>query len=229
LERWLSLKPVEARKPGRRELIRKFYRRQGRTAVLATFVLAWTLIVPLFFIIATQTQGLGSFMLLVLNLANIYLMYFYARQQAGVVNPLPGSPAYQLQVARRTLDAFAPLPRMAFRSDGKMLAVAAAGKPIQLWTDDISARPLALPGHSKKVTALAFSPDGIRLASGAWDKTVRLWDVTDAKVPARVISAPSTVQTLTFRPDGKLLAGACVDGVIRVWDTTDGQQVNSIL
>ncbi len=228
LERWLSLETVQARNPTRGERIRRFYKRHGRAAILGTLLIAWTLLVPLFFLITAHTRGAGSFLLLVLNLANVYLAYYYVRFAGGNAVPLPGSPAYRLALARRALDAFAPLPRMAFSPDGQRLAVAAGGQPIKVWSREVRADPLVLGSHAKKVTALAFSPDGGRLASGAWDRTVKLWTVSETKVSETVIRSPSTVQSLVFRPDGKLVAGACVDGIVRVWDAADGRQVNSL-
>jgi hypothetical protein len=227
LESWLSLKPVEARKSTGKELIKKFYKRHGRVVIIGSLLTAWSVFVPLYFLLVARTEGAGTFLITVLNFLNVFMLSHYVRNTIGRAVPLEGPEAYRLNLTRRALDAFAPLPRMAFSADGQMLAVAAERRPIKVWTRDSAAEPLELYGHAKKVTALAFSPDGRRLASGSWDRTVRLWGIAGGGDPQTVIHSASTVQSLAFRPDGKLLAGACMDGLVRVWDAADGREVNT--
>jgi WD40 repeat protein len=85
---------------------------------------------------------------------------------------------------RRTLPVDFGGQAAAFSPDGRLLALAQMGQPIQVW-DVIAGKVVGrLAGHPSEVFALAFSPDGRTLASGGFDNTILLWDVGSLPRPA---------------------------------------------
>jgi WD40 repeat protein len=124
-------------------------------------------------------------------------------------------------VASRTpigrLRARGPVLGLAFRPDGRTLAVADfAG--IRLW-DAHTRRPIGvLSGHRGRVFEVAFSPDGKVLASSGEDRTVRLWDPVKREPLGQLTGHTSLVTSVAFSPGGHLLASASFDGKARLWN-----------
>src|SRR5262249_44633013 len=67
--------------------------------------------------------------------------------------------------------------RVAWRSDGSLLAVPADDNNIYVWAPSHPDSPQAvLKGHRNKVTRATFSSGGEVLMSSCWSGTVRVWD-----------------------------------------------------
>jgi WD40 repeat protein len=116
--------------------------------------------------------------------------------------------------------------RMAFRGDGRVLAVPTDDGTVQLWAVDPPDAPRLLSSarHREPVNSVAFSPDGTTLASGSNDRTIRLWDVSDTE-NIHSIGTPLTghsgaVASVAFNSDGRTLASGGGDHQLRLWDVT---------
>ena len=124
----------------------------------------------------------------------------------------------------------APVYRIAFSSNGQLLATGLGDGSIYLWriTDET---PLeAFIAHTYTVTGLAFGPDNRYLVSASPGETqVRFWEappsgatssllyVAQIKRPLRVLDHPTLVYDVAFNPDGTLLAVGLEDGTLWIW------------
>jgi len=121
---------------------------------------------------------------------------------------------------------------IAFRPDGKVLAIASGGSSaLRLW-DPATGRPIGEPleGDEEVVFSVAFSPDGRVLASGGRDKTIRLFDAETGQPlgePLRGHEYP--VSSVAFSPDGRVLASGSNDNTIRLWDAATGRALGKSL
>lgn len=118
-----------------------------------------------------------------------------------------------------------PATALAYRADGKLLAVGTRGEVLLI--DPATGEAVGeLPGQTGRVTALTFSKDGtLAVASGKPGKSgiVRLYSLADtAKLPdkpaAEFTAHKDAVYALTFSPDGSTLATAGYDRLIKLWD-----------
>jgi WD40 repeat protein/serine/threonine protein kinase len=116
--------------------------------------------------------------------------------------------------------------RLAFRPDGKCLALADMDGRILVRDADSGKDLLQLTPHTQLVSAVAFSPNGQLLASASWDETIQIHQGATGKV-MRVIRPidGGRLQCLAFHPDGSRLATGGWDGAVRIWNVQTGEQV----
>ncbi len=73
------------------------------------------------------------------------------------------------------------LSGLAWRGDGRLLAVAGHDGNIYVWDAEAGRQQAVLRGHQRDVIEVAFHPDGDLLASSSWDGTTRLWDAASGR------------------------------------------------
>jgi WD40 repeat protein len=124
-----------------------------------------------------------------------------------------------LDVAGRASSVFG----VAYRPDGRLLAVASADHQVWLWNISDLRHPVQvarLGGFSSYAYTVAFSPNGRTLAAGSADGTVRVWDVSRPAHPRllAVLRQPtSTVYQVAFSPDGSTLAASTTGQQVWLW------------
>lgn len=110
-----------------------------------------------------------------------------------------------------------PMTTVAWSPDGKVLATAYSGNPVQTWNTADWKLIKALPIGA---SALAYSNDGSRL-SLMTSSTVTLWDVAaDKALPTIDASGPASRAMWTT---GKFMASGIGTNVVSVWDIATGK------
>jgi len=111
---------------------------------------------------------------------------------------------------------------VAFRPDGRTVAVGSADDTVRLW--DVYRRQQTgqtMIGHADWVWSVIFSPDGRTLVSGSNDGTVRLWDVTtQQQIGDPLNGRDGVIRSVAFSPDGKTLVSGGAHGTVRLWDVS---------
>ena len=75
-------------------------------------------------------------------------------------------------------------------ADGSRIAVAGAGRAVNLYDAETGAKIAACSGHSAGIYAVAFSPDGKRLATGGFDGLIRFYNASDCALQKAIVPVP---------------------------------------
>jgi WD40 repeat protein len=136
-------------------------------------------------------------------------------------NPLTGELLCELPDAGEVKD-------IAFRSDGRTLAVYSGGR-VTLWdgnSGQLKQGPVG-PTNPLNPYSMALSPDG-RTVALPGKENIELWDL-DHRQKIRELS-PAAVEaaylSMAFSPDGRLFAAAGMTEKIRLWDTITGKLIS---
>jgi len=105
--------------------------------------------------------------------------------------------------------------KMAFSSDGKLLATATMGGSVVLRNAATGAAIAALPSYAGP---MAFSPDGRVLAFLNGQAELELWNTANRK-PIGVLNSDMAPDDATFSPDGAMLA-MVGDAGVQLWDVS---------
>ena len=133
-----------------------------------------------------------------------------------------------LELTLTTTPPPAPAPALpaattavAFRPDGKMIAVGTSGGQVLLCNpaDGKLLRATAAP-HASTVTGLAFHPGGALLASCSRDRTVKLWNPDNGQLAINLEGHTAWVEGIAFLEKGTRLASVSADQTVRIWDLT---------
>ncbi len=115
--------------------------------------------------------------------------------------------------------AAAPVTAVAYRPDGKLLAVGSRGT-VTLLDPATGDAVRTLTGFDGRVTGLTFSPSGqLAVASGSPGKSgvLRVYATDDDAKPVALTAHKDAIYAITFSPDGKTLATAGYDRLIKLW------------
>ena len=112
-----------------------------------------------------------------------------------------------------------PVTAVAYRADGKLLAV--GGRDTVTLLDPATGDPQrTLAGQDGRVTGLAFAPSSqLAVASGTPGKSgvLRVYSTADDATPVTLTAHKDAIYALAFSPDGNTLATAGYDRLIKLW------------
>jgi WD40 repeat protein len=133
------------------------------------------------------------------------------------------SPAELAQFSPEQATIADAIGRVAFSSDGNLVAVSSAlvSSPVNVFHLQNRTR-LTIPTQSGFVADIAFSPSGGELVVGMSDTTARVFNTTTGDLVCPTLHHPSFVRRVAFSHDGLRIATCCADGRIRVWDALTG-------
>lgn len=118
--------------------------------------------------------------------------------------------------------------RIAWSSDGLMLASPSVDGTIRLW-DAMTGECLhTLKGHKGIVYSVAFDSTGSRVASGGEDNTVRLWETSSGRLMRTLEGHTGDVSTVAFHASSGLLASGSADGTVRLWEPDLGHLLHTL-
>jgi WD40 repeat protein len=170
--------------------------------------------------------------------------YYVAEAEGALVDAL----ARPIET-RRTLTAMKGKVKVAFSSDGTLVAEVSADGAVRIWdttsgdllwgtsgdkaAGDASVdEPTIESSWGDSVAAgytAAFSPDGKRLLSAS-GKVLRLWDVATGKpVGESLRGHTGAVIDARFSPDGSRVVSTSTDNSLRLWDAASGKPVGGPL
>jgi hypothetical protein len=101
-----------------------------------------------------------------------------------------------------------------------MLAIAAWGKPIELWEVATARRRATIHGDTDAGTCISLSPNGRYLAAGGGpDKpTIRIWQLPSGKMIAKFHGHKDWLKRVAWAPDSSKLLSCGGDTTAYVWD-----------
>lgn len=114
---------------------------------------------------------------------------------------------------------------MTFSSDGKRLAIAPAGEPVQIYDVASGKKLFELQRTVGGTAGIAFSRDGGRIATADADTVVRIYDGRNGELLARHTDFLLEPLAASFSADGKQLLAAGADKLIAVLDAKTGAVV----
>ena len=114
---------------------------------------------------------------------------------------------------------------LAFDAAGKLLAIAPANQPVQLFDVSSGKRRLELQPVVAGTQSIAFSPDGARLATADSDTAVRIYDTASGKLLFTYTGFVLEPLAVAFTHDGRQVLAAGADQFIAVLDPATGQLV----
>ncbi len=114
-----------------------------------------------------------------------------------------------------------PVTALAFRPDGKSIAVADFDGQIQLLNAS-NGKPIRTmqSRHTSSISDLAFHPSGTMLASAGRDRVIKLWNADNGQMLANLEGHSSWVEGIGFLEKGTRLASVSADQSVRIWDLT---------
>ncbi len=117
---------------------------------------------------------------------------------------------------------------LAWRPDGKTLAVGCHDGRIHLWDVAAGKQTVVSEGPPDGGTQIAFNHAGDLLASTGWGGMLRLWDPRTGKQLFSTMSGCLGVPP-RFSPDDRLLSGDVRDGKLGLWEVAAGGEYRTLL
>jgi WD40 repeat protein/serine/threonine protein kinase len=117
---------------------------------------------------------------------------------------------------------------VAFRPDGRRLAMGDGGSRVIVW-DSLAGQPaFTLTGAGNEWNALCWSPGGRCLATSASGFTVKIWDGESGKELGKLAGHTANVSALRWSPDGRRLASADRNLTLKIWDTATYSELRTV-
>ena len=122
---------------------------------------------------------------------------------------------------------------LAWRPDGKQLALASADHAVTLHNISSASTPVLAPsdhrleGHSRGVLAAAYLPAGDLVVTAGVDQSLRVWDVATRQLRRTLDNHTADVRDLAVRPltnaQQPIIASASADRTVRLWQPNIGR------
>ncbi len=118
---------------------------------------------------------------------------------------------------------------IAFRPDGRRIAIASWEGPIYVSPVPVTGAAATLSENTKGAPMVAYSPNGRYLASAGLDHTVRIFD-GHSLAELRVIAQPDAAAGVAFTAGGGNVLSWDTENTVRMWDTcTDCENPGTLL
>lgn len=134
----------------------------------------------------------------------------------------------------QVIDDFVPnhqgLNAVAVSADGRSLLIGTHGGAVIHWPLIAGqGKPLTLPAHQARVTAVDFRADSQIGFSASADGTVRIWNLQSGAALRQLHDYhPTAAVSVALSPDGLLGATAMFDGDIWLWDYATGRTLRKL-
>jgi len=117
---------------------------------------------------------------------------------------------------------------LAFRPDGKKLAVASADKTIRIIDMETLMVQQTLLSHADFVTAIAWSKDGTKLVSASRDKSAKVFNAETGQLLISYQGHGNAVRGVFMLPDGKQVVSTGNDKKVHRWNVSDAKKTAEV-
>lgn len=117
---------------------------------------------------------------------------------------------------------------VAFRPDGRQLAVAAADGQIRIIDADSRDEVAVLSSHADWVTAVSWSGDGTRLASASRDKSAKIYDASNWQLVTSYLGHAAQVRGVVILEDNQQAVSVGADQKLHRWNLSDAARVADV-
>lgn len=146
----------------------------------------------------------------------IFLLLISSRAAAAPTFQAGNDPQRVMEL-RATLVAGSEVKYLAASPDGKVIAVIAADRSLQLW-DTANATPLGTFTGFEKSSQLHWSPDSSRLLITDWGKTAAVWVAEPGTTELRRLDLERDARSTCWSPNSRFLLTTHRDALVDVWD-----------
>jgi WD40 repeat protein/serine/threonine protein kinase len=119
--------------------------------------------------------------------------------------------------------------RIAYRPNGKQLALASADGALIVIDAETSRERFRVRRHTDAILSVAYSSDGARIVTGSWDRTAEVCNAETGELQQKLKGHTGRVQSAAFQPDGRRVATGAWDGAVKLWDIRTGREVQEFL
>ena len=117
---------------------------------------------------------------------------------------------------------------LAFRPDGKKLAIASADKTIRIIDMENLKVQNTLLSHADFVNAIAWSKDGTKLVSASRDKSAKVFDAETGQLLISYQGHGNAVRGVVMLPDGQQVVSTGSDKKIHRWNVADAKKTAEV-
>jgi WD40 repeat protein/serine/threonine protein kinase len=118
--------------------------------------------------------------------------------------------------------------RVAWSSDGRLLAATEGDGDIRLWEPDGGHIVRTLSSHVN-TCCISFDADARLLVSTAEDGTIKVWNTATGRLRWQALGHTGPIWAAVVSPDGRRLATAGEDRTVRLWEVESGTKISEPL